>query len=137
MPVPDSVTKLVQRFADNRAQYLQTNFNETQTRIDFVNPFFAALGWDMDNAQGLPEAYRQVVHEDAPKIERTVKAPDYSFRLGGQRKYFLETKKLLVVINLSHRGRCCLLASSPHSPPQWLNDQLRRRWLNIVGYGGL
>ncbi len=101
MPVPDSVTQLVQRFTDNRAQYLQTHFNETQTRIDFVNPFFAALGWDMDNAAGLPEAYRQVVHEDALKIERTVKAPDYSFRLGGQRKYFLETKKPSVVINLS------------------------------------
>lgn len=42
MPVPDSVTELVQRFTANRAQYLQTHYNETQTRIDFVNPFFAA-----------------------------------------------------------------------------------------------
>jgi len=104
MPVPQSVTQLVQRFTDSRAQYLQTHYNETQTRIDFVNPFFAALGWDMDNAEGLPEAYRQVVHEDALKIERTVKAPDYSFRLGGQRKYFLETKKPSVVINLSRES---------------------------------
>ncbi len=43
MPVPDSVTQLVQRFADNRAQYLQTHFNETRTRIDFVNHLLHTL----------------------------------------------------------------------------------------------
>ncbi len=42
MPTPNSVTELVQRFTDSRAQYRQTHYNETQTRIDFVNPFFAA-----------------------------------------------------------------------------------------------
>ncbi len=72
-------------------------------RIDFINPLFEALGWDMENKGSLPEAYRQVVYEDALKIERTVKAPDYSFRQGGQRRFFLETKKVADNINI-HKG---------------------------------
>src|SRR5262249_40035013 len=38
-------------------------------------------------------AYKDVVHEDAIKIGRATKAPDYSFRIGGTRKFFLEAKK--------------------------------------------
>ncbi len=100
MPIPDAVQELVARYKDNRAEYHSGHYNETQTRIDFVNPLFAALGWDMDNSGGLPEAYRQVVHEDAIKIGGTTKAPDYSFRVGGTRKFFLEAKKPSVSLKL-------------------------------------
>ncbi|MBC8180404.1 N-6 DNA methylase, partial [candidate division KSB1 bacterium] len=34
-----------------------------------------------------------VVHEDAIKVGQATKAPDYSFRVGGVRKFFLEAKK--------------------------------------------
>ncbi len=47
----------------------------------------------MDNIQGYAEAYRDVIHEDAVRIGGAVKAPDYSFRIGGVRKFFVETKK--------------------------------------------
>jgi predicted type IV restriction endonuclease len=30
---------------------------------DFIDPFFKALGWDIDNSQGYAEAYREVIHE--------------------------------------------------------------------------
>lgn len=101
MPVPDSVVELVRRYKDNYAQHRRSQYNETLTRVDFVNPLFEALGWDINNSQGLPETYRQVIHEDAIKIGGTTKAPDYSFRLGGQRKFFVETKKPTVNINLN------------------------------------
>jgi hypothetical protein len=45
--------------------------------------FFAALGWDMDNAQGLAPQYRDVIHEDALRIGPHVKAPDCAFTLHG------------------------------------------------------
>ena len=93
MPLPDAMAELVEHFDTNRKDYHQGHYNETQTRIDYVNPFFAALGWDMNNAQGLSEVHRTVVHEDAIKIGGTTKAPDYSFRAGGTRKFFVETKK--------------------------------------------
>ena len=93
MPLPDSVADLIARFESNRSEYHKGHYNETQTRIDYVNPLFAALGWDMGNRDGLSELLRAVVHEDAIKIGGTTKAPDYSFRIAGARKFFVETKK--------------------------------------------
>lgn len=34
-----------------------------------------------------------MVHEDAMRVGRATKAPEYSFRIGGARKFFLEAKK--------------------------------------------
>jgi 4-aminobutyrate aminotransferase len=36
---------------------------------------------------------KDVIHEDAIKVAGATKAPDYCFRIGGVRKFFLETKK--------------------------------------------
>jgi len=83
----------VEIFENNLASYKSGHYNETQVRREFVDPFFKALGWDVDNEQGFAEAYKDVIHEDAIKVGGTTKAPDYSFRIGGQRKFFLETKK--------------------------------------------
>jgi Eco57I restriction-modification methylase/restriction endonuclease TaqI-like protein/N-6 DNA methylase len=66
---------------------------ETRVRVEFVNPFFKALGWDVTNVKGHASAYRDVIHEDRLKVGEATKAPDYSFRIGGTRKFFVETKK--------------------------------------------
>jgi hypothetical protein len=34
-----------------------------------------------------------VIHEDALRVELSVKAPDYCFRVGGQRMFLVEAKK--------------------------------------------
>jgi type I restriction-modification system DNA methylase subunit len=66
---------------------------------DFIDPFWKALGWDIDNENGYAESYREVIHEDRVKIGGATKAPDYSFRLvGGKRLFFLEAKKPSVAI---------------------------------------
>jgi len=98
MPLPESVVELVERYEANRASYTTDAYNEAQTRQEFIDPFFAALGWDMDNSQGFAEAYKDVIHEDAIKIGGVMKAPDYSFRIGGTRKFFLEAKKPKVIL---------------------------------------
>ena len=98
MPLPDSVAELVERYEANRSSYTTDAYNEAQTRQEFIDPFFAALGWDMDNSQGFAEAYKDVIHEDAIKIGGVMKAPDYSFRIGGTRKFFLEAKKPKVIL---------------------------------------
>lgn len=88
------VQDLCERFAKQLSVYKGGAYNETQTRRDFIDPFFKALGWDIDNQQGSHEAYREVIHEDAVKVDGKQKAPDYSFRLGGgQRLFFVEAKK--------------------------------------------
>ena len=93
MPIPKNVLNLIENFERNRDTYRSGQYNETQVRRDFLDPLFKALGWDMDNTAGDAEAYRDVIHEDAIKVGASTRAPDYSFRVGGQRKFFLEAKK--------------------------------------------
>ncbi|WP_010665271.1 Eco57I restriction-modification methylase domain-containing protein [Marinilabilia salmonicolor] len=88
------IQELVTRFGEQIDSYKQTDYNETLTRRDFIDPLFKALGWDVDNSQGYAEAYREVIHEDRVKVGKATKAPDYSFRLGGgKRLFFVEAKK--------------------------------------------
>lgn len=93
MPAPQSIIDLVDRFSLHKDAYKASNYNETQVRREFVDPLCKALGWDIDNEQGYAEAYKDVVHEDAIKVGGNTKAPDYAFRIGGTRKFFLEAKK--------------------------------------------
>jgi len=93
MAAPREVIDLIERFARNRDTYRSHGYNETETRREFIDPFFKALGWDIDNNQGYAEAYKDVVHEDAIKIGGVTKAPDYAFRIGGMRKFFVEAKR--------------------------------------------
>ncbi|MCL2304774.1 MAG: N-6 DNA methylase [Planctomycetaceae bacterium] len=88
------IQTLVERFDEQKELYKNDHYNETQTRNDFINPFWKALGWDVDNENGYAESYREVVHEDHVKVGGAIKKPDYSFRLsGGKRLFFLEVKR--------------------------------------------
>ncbi|MFA4873681.1 MAG: N-6 DNA methylase [Patescibacteria group bacterium] len=88
-----SITELVEKFARNIAEYKNPKYNETQVRVEFVNPFWELLGWDVNNVSGYSLAFRDVIHEDEVRVGLNTKAPDYSFRIGGKRIFFLETKK--------------------------------------------
>ena len=92
------ISDLVDRFHRNKDTYKNPKYNETQLRREFLDPFFSALGWDVENKQGFAEQYKEVVHEDAIKVSGATKAPDYSFRIGGVRKFFVEAKKPAVDI---------------------------------------
>ncbi|MCI0403800.1 MAG: restriction endonuclease subunit M, partial [Acidobacteria bacterium] len=109
MTVPKEISELVERFDRNHEAYRSGQYNETQLRREFIDPFFKALGWDIDNEKGYAEAYKDVIHEDAIKVGGATKAPDYCFRVGGARKFFLEAKKpavnLLEDINPAYQLR--------------------------------
>lgn len=68
MSAPKEILRLVDQFEENFDSYKSGHYNEAQLRSEFLDPFFKALGWDMDNVQGLAEAYKDVVHEDAIRI---------------------------------------------------------------------
>src|SRR3989442_4473918 len=102
MSVPQMILELVERFERNKDAYRSPHYNETQLRREFLDPFFKALGWDIDNDRGYAEEYKDVVHEDAIKVGEARKAPDYSFRIGGTRKFFLEAKK--PAVDIKHQG---------------------------------
>ena len=95
----NKVSQLVERFEEQKESYKNSDYNETLTRRDFIDPFFKSLGWDIDNEQGYAESYREVIHEDRVKVGSATKAPDYSFRMvGGKRLFFVEAKKPSVII---------------------------------------
>ena len=90
---PETILRLVDRFEQHREAYKTGTYNEAHVRRDFIDPFFTELGWDVTNRAGYAEAYRDVIHEDSVKVAGSLRAPDYGFRIGGQRKFFLEAKK--------------------------------------------
>src|SRR5207247_1487625 len=98
MGVPTEIRELTERFERNKDAYRSPQYNETQLRSEFLDQFFKALGCDIDNEQGYAEAYKDVIHEDAIRTGEATKAPDYCFRIGGTRKFFLEAKKPAVDI---------------------------------------
>ena len=89
----EQVDKLVRKFESHYEQYIKASYNEDNTRADFIDPLFRILGWDVGNKKGYAEQYRDVVREDKIRIRDNLKAPDYSFRLAGVRKFFVEAKK--------------------------------------------
>ena len=96
MAVPETIQPLVDKYTFHRDAYLRGkggDYNEAQLRQDFTDPFFHALGWDVNNNKGHSEAYREVMHGEPIRIRGTSFFFDYTFRIGGIRKFIVETKK--------------------------------------------
>ncbi|OFZ49558.1 MAG: hypothetical protein A2381_13530 [Bdellovibrionales bacterium RIFOXYB1_FULL_37_110] len=90
----NKIEVLVTNFKDHISEYKKTSYNEATLRIDYLNKFLNALGWDVENKENLSPSYREVITEDRVEVEGRTKAPDYSFRLkNGARQFFLESKK--------------------------------------------
>ena len=111
MPIPHKVAELVERFQANPAQYKAATFNETELRREFLDPFFSALGWDVENNRGLSVARRDVSHEFGIKVEgddgeKKNRAPDYAFRIG-------ETDDKPVFFRRSQKAFCSRQAERP------------------------
>ena len=122
------VESLAEAFAERLDYYKSSEFDETTNRQRFIDPFFAALGWDIadEDRQGpLADVLLEFVlrraanpnqltidHEEAEdrRVEDAlaahveldyvgVRRPDYSFRIQGDRRFFVEAKRPSVDIN--------------------------------------
>ncbi|MEM9080745.1 MAG: DNA methyltransferase, partial [Verrucomicrobiota bacterium] len=98
------VEKLIETFSNNLDYYKSPDYNETLLRRQFLDPFWEALGWDINNRSGHAPAYTDVIHEASIKIKGGTKAPDYAFSINGGPnpsawKFFLEAKKPAVNIH--------------------------------------
>ena len=100
-PAPQKIIDLVEHFSIQLADYKAGKYNETQLRRDFLDPFFAELGWDMTNEEQAAERYREVINEVSVEVEGKAKAADYAFRIGGSTVFFLEAKKPSVNVGTS------------------------------------
>jgi hypothetical protein len=104
------IAEIVEKYRSQAESYGGADFNETAVRSEFINPFFKALGWDVDNTSGISELYREVHQElrlssdENNKEGSDKKKPDYSFRLAGSSTplFYVEAKKPSVHLNTDH-----------------------------------
>ena len=79
------VAKLVKEFSEYSKEKLSDK-SENQIKSEFIDPLFAALGWDM--------------RKDAEREERVLKGrADYILKIGNQNKLVVEAKKTNVGLN--------------------------------------
>jgi len=94
MPVPTkesfakTLDNLVKKFDADKETYLSPGYGEAQARSHFITPFFKALGWDVENEAAVPFHLCDVWEEKGETAGR----PDYTFRINGETKFFVEAK---------------------------------------------
>lgn len=102
MKEKDILHELVRKYEQNRDYYLTPRFNETMLRSEFLDSLFELFGWDIKNSAGKRTNEREVLLEEPLKKDASThsKKPDYTFRLFGERKFFVEAKKPCVKIEV-------------------------------------
>jgi hypothetical protein len=81
----EKLLSLISKFEKDKTHYLSKGYPEAQVRVDFINPLFKALGWDIENKAQKPPHERDVIVELSPE---TTGRPDYNFRIIGATKFF-------------------------------------------------
>jgi hypothetical protein len=87
------IDNLVQQFSRHFSEYKSDAYNETEVRAEFIDPFFRLLGWDVTNERIVSRRFREVIREVNLPWAAGSKRPDYEFRLGVERRFFVEAKK--------------------------------------------
>ena len=59
----EEIVKLCQYFVTNRQAFLAPGVKEAHVRQTLIDPFFAALGWDVRNSAMIAPQYREVIPE--------------------------------------------------------------------------
>jgi predicted type IV restriction endonuclease len=86
---PKAIIELVERFQNNLEFYKSKSYDEADLRQEFLNPFFQALGWDMENKAGYAPPYRDVVYWDRSHFAGPAGIPDYTILTGEKVKSFI------------------------------------------------
>ncbi|WP_107838304.1 Eco57I restriction-modification methylase domain-containing protein [Metasolibacillus meyeri] len=87
-----TLEQLVKNFKKNYLFMKDVNnkYNEHSTRVEYIDPFFELLGWDVSNKAGKQPSLRDVIPES---YTTATLRPDYKFSVNGVSKFFLEAKK--------------------------------------------
>ena len=86
------LSRLVGTFEKNFAHYKKADYTEASLRQEFLNPFFSALGWDVENKAGHISQKREVEVESRTQIGGHAKRADYLFRTDGHDRFVCEAK---------------------------------------------
>ena len=103
----EQLKALISAFEKEFAIYKTPKYSEAQLRVDFLNPLLKTFGWDVDNEEIKSQFLRDVIQEESIDIEVedsvTKKNPDYTLRIQGTRKFFVEAKKVSIDLNNSNK----------------------------------
>lgn len=91
-----AVQRLVDKFTADFAHYTDARgrYLEADARSEFIDPLLRALGWDIENRNGLIPSKREVVREESQqRATSATKRPDYTLRVDGVGKLYVEAKK--------------------------------------------
>ncbi len=92
----EKVKGLVSDFKANELYYLSSEYSEPQVRLDYINKFFEALGWDVRHKIQKNPYEQEVKVEKGVKVGRAQKRADYAFYLAPNFRdpvFFVEAKK--------------------------------------------
>lgn len=87
------LSRLVHKFESELQAVNAAGYSEARVRQDYLDPFFRALGWDLENRAGLVQHQREVEIESRTDIAGRAKKADYLFRTGRRDRFICEAKK--------------------------------------------
>lgn len=91
----ERVKELVAVFQQNDKQYLSAAYSEAQARLDFIDKFWIALGWDVNHELQTNPYEQEVKVERGVYVSQTRKRADYAFLAPNFRDvlFYVEAKK--------------------------------------------
>lgn len=103
----EQLKALISAFEKEYVIYKTPKYSEAQLRIDFLNPLLKTFGWDVDNEKLKTQFLRDVIQEESIDVEEedsvTKKNPDYTLRIQGTRKIFVEAKKVSIDLDKANK----------------------------------
>jgi adenine-specific DNA-methyltransferase len=91
----ERVKQLVDIFRENEQRYPSPGYSEAQTRLDFIDKFWIALGWDVGHETQTDPYKQEVKVERGVAVSEMRKRADYAFLAPNFRdvRFFVEAKK--------------------------------------------
>lgn len=90
------VKQLVEDFAANEQTYLEAKYSEAQARLDYIDKFWIALGWDVNHEREKNPYEQEVKVERGVAVSNRLKKADYAFFAAPNFrdvKFYVEAKK--------------------------------------------
>ncbi|MEK6650015.1 MAG: type IIL restriction-modification enzyme MmeI, partial [Bacteroidota bacterium] len=90
------IRQLVADFEAQKSHYLSPGYQESQVRQDFIDKFFAALGWDVTHERQKNPFSQEVQIENKVRMAGSQRRADYAFSAAPNYrtvKFFVEAKK--------------------------------------------
>src|SRR5271155_863053 len=89
------VAQLVEAFHSGREKFLSADYSEAQARIDFIDKFWTALGWDVNHERQTNPYEQEVKVERGVPVSGRGRRADYAFLAPNFRdvRFFVEAKR--------------------------------------------